>query len=85
VVRGIEVVASVIAALFVVGIGVGVLIVIALPTLRRRRDSRYMRWNERRRRYGLPPDYGDDDGPGRPEPPPGPDAEGPPPWPRRRG
>jgi hypothetical protein len=76
VVRGLEVVASVIVALFVLGIGVGVLIVIALPTLRRRRDARYMRWNERRRRYGLPPDYGDDDGPSRPEPPP---------WPRRRG
>jgi hypothetical protein len=37
--RGFEVAASVIAAFFVIGIGVGVFLVIALPALRRRRDD----------------------------------------------
>ena len=83
--RGFEVAASVIAAFFVIGIGVGVLLVIALPVLRRRRDTRYASRNDRRRRYGLPPDYGENDGPGGQEPP-GPDNdERPPPWPGHRG
>jgi hypothetical protein len=55
-VRGFEVVASVIAAFFVIGIGVGVLLVIALPVLRRRRDTRCPGWQE-------PPGPDDDEGP----------------------
>ena len=39
-VKGFEVVASVIAAFFVIGIGVGVLLVVAMPALRRRRGTR---------------------------------------------
>jgi hypothetical protein len=85
-VRGFEVVAGVIAAFFFVGIGVGVLLVIALPALRRRRDAREIGWDgDYRRSYAPPPGYGDNDDPGWEEPP-GPDEdEGPPPWPGRRG
>ena len=82
--RGFEVVGGVIAAFFLVGIGVGVLLVIALPALRRRRDARYVSWDDHRRRYGLPPDYADNNGPGWPGPPGPDDDEGPPPWPERR-
>ena len=84
--RGFEVVASVIAAFFVVGIGVGVLLVVAMPALRRRRGTRDLgREDYHRRRYGLAPGYGDSDGPGWQEPP-GPDGDdSPPPWPGRRG
>ena len=42
--RGFEVVASVIAVFFFIGIGVGVLLVIALPALRRRRGARPVGW-----------------------------------------
>jgi hypothetical protein len=93
-VRGLEVVAGVIAAFFAIGIGIGVLLVAVMPVLRRRRGTRAAgRENDDRQRYGLPPGYGDDDddGPGWQEPP-GPDApdapdagQRPPPWPGRRG
>ena len=84
--RGFEVVASVIAAFFVIGIGVGVLLVVAMPALRRRRGTRDTgRNNDYRRPYGLPPGYGENDGPGWQEPP-GPDDDASPPtWPGRRG
>jgi hypothetical protein len=85
-VRGFEVVAGVIAAFFFIGIGFGVLLMIALPALRRRRDARGIGWDgDYRRRYGQPPGGGENDGPGC-QGPPAPDDEGrPPPWPRRRG
>jgi len=54
---------GVIAALFVIGIVAGVLVVVARPG------------------FGRP---GGARGGGRPEPP-GPDGDGPPPWPGRRG
>ena len=38
--------ASVIAAFFAIGIGVGVLLVIALPALHRRRDTQSTGWEE---------------------------------------
>jgi hypothetical protein len=90
-VRGLEVVAGVIAAFFAIGIGIGVLLVVVMPVLRRRRGTRATgRENDDRQRYGLPPGYGDDDdySPGWQEPPrpDAPDAgEGPPHWPGRRG
>jgi hypothetical protein len=84
-VRGFEVVASVIAAFFAIGIGVGVLLVIALPALGRRRGARAIgREDNYRHPYGLPPGYGDDDGPGWQEPPGPDDDDSPPPWPGRR-
>ena len=83
--RGFEVVASVIAAFFFIGIGVGVLLVIALPALHRRRDARGVSWDgDYHRRYDAPPGHGDDNGPGWEEPP-GPNADNPPRWPGRRG
>jgi hypothetical protein len=84
-VRGFEVVASVIAAFFFIGIGVGVLLVIALPALRRRRGAREIGSADDRRRYGLPPGYGEQDGPGWEEPPGPDDGDYPPRWPGRRG
>jgi hypothetical protein len=84
-VRGFEVVASVIAVFFFTGIGVGVLLVIALPALRRRRDGQDIGSGDDYRRYGLPPSYGDDDDPGWQEPPGPDDDQGPPRWPGRRG
>lgn len=84
--RGFEVVASVIAAFFAIGIAVGVLLVVAMPALRRRRGTRDIgRGDDYRHPYGLPPGYGDDDGPGWQEPPGSDDGEAPPPWPGRRG
>jgi hypothetical protein len=85
-VRGFEVVASVVAAFFVIGIGVGVLLVVAMPALRRRRGTRdFGRQDYCRHPYGLPPDYDDSDGPGWQEPR-GPDDDNfPPTWPGRRG
>lgn len=44
--RGIEVLASVIAGFFVIGIAVGVLLVVARPARRRRRDARVIGWEE---------------------------------------
>ena len=85
--RGFEVVAGVIAAFFVIGIGVGVLLVVALPALSRRRGTRDIgREDAYRHPYGLPSGYGDNDDPGWQEPP-GPDNDdsGRPPWPGRRG
>ena len=84
--RGFEVVASVIAAFFVIGIGVGVLLVVAMPVLRRRRGPRDIGTREDHYRppYSLPPGYGDD-GPGWQEPPDPDDGEAPPTWPGRRG
>ena len=84
--RGFEVVASVIAASFVIGIGVGVLLVVAMPALRRRRGARDTgREDYHRHPYGLPPGYGDNNGPGWQEPP-GPDDDNfRPTWPGRRG
>jgi hypothetical protein len=86
-VRGFEVVASVIAAFFVIGIGVGVLLVVAMPALRSRRGTRDIgREDDYRHPYGLPPGYDNSDGPGWQEPPPDPDDDDvPPPWPGRRG
>jgi hypothetical protein len=85
-VRGFEVVAGVIAAFFFIGIGVGVLLVIALPALGRRRGAREIGWHgDSRRQYGLPPDYGGNDGPGWEEPPGPDDDDNPPRWPGRRG
>lgn len=79
--RGFELVASVIAAFFVVGIGVGVLLVIALPALRRRRDTQSIGWDSQYRRPGgRPPGYGDSDWPGWEEPA-GPDDDTQPRWP----
>jgi len=84
-VRGFEVVASVIAAFFMIGIGVGVLLVFALPALRRRDRTHYIDRHDQYPPYGLPPGYGDGGGPGWQEPP-GPDDDNfPPPWPERRG
>jgi hypothetical protein len=83
--RGFEIVAGVIAAFFAIGIGVGVLLVIALPALSRRRGTRDIGREDNYRRYGLPPGYGDDDRPGWQEPPGPDDDESPPPWPGRRG
>ena len=84
--RGFEVVASVIAAFFVIGIGVGVLLVLAMPALHRRRVARDIgREDYYRHPYGLPPGYGDDNGRGWQEPS-GPDDDNfPPTWPGRRG
>jgi hypothetical protein len=59
-VRSFEVVASVIAALFFIGVGVGVLLVIALPSLRRRRETRETGWEDRKESPGP-----DDDNPPR--------------------
>jgi hypothetical protein len=85
-VRGFEVVASVIAAFFVIGIGVGVLLVVAMPALSRRRGTRDIgREDDYRHPYGLPPGYGDTDGPGWQEPPGPNDDDLPPQWPGRRG
>jgi hypothetical protein len=85
-VRGFEVVASVIAAFFAIGIGVGVLLVIALPALSRRRGTRdIVREDDYRHLYGLPPGYGDHDGPGWQERPGPNDDDLPPRWPGRRG
>ena len=83
--RGFEVVASVIAAFFVIGIGVGVLLVVAMPVLRRRCGARDIGGREDYYRppYSLP-GYGDD-GAGWQEPPGPDDGEAPPPWPGRRG
>jgi hypothetical protein len=68
-VRGFELVASVIAAFFVIGIGVGVLLVTALPAFRRRGDRQSIGWDSRHRgRVGRPPGYGDNDWPGWEEP-----------------
>ena len=84
--RGFEVVASVIAAFFVIGIGVGVLLVVAMPALRRHRGTRDIhREDYYRHRYGLPPGYLDSDGPGWQEPPGPADDDSPPSWPGRRG
>ena len=82
--RGFEVVASVIAAFFVIGIGVGVLLVVALPALRRRRGTRDIGRKADYRPYSLPPGYGDNDGSGWQEPPSPDDDDSPPPWPGRR-
>jgi hypothetical protein len=83
---GFELVAIVIAAFFVVGIGVGVLLVVALPALQRRLGTGDIgRGDPYRRRYGLPPGYGDSGGPGWLEPPGADDDDSPPTWPGRRG
>ena len=81
--RGLEVVAVVIIAFFVIGIGVGVLLVIALPAFRQRRDAPDIGWNgEYRRRPGRLSGYG---GYGWEEPP-GPEDDDPARWPGdRRG
>lgn len=80
--RGFELVAAVIAAFFVIGIAVGVLLVVALPTHRRRDRAPVIGWEgEYRRRPGLPPGYGHDGGPGWEEPPGPDDDENPPRWP----
>jgi hypothetical protein len=84
-VRGFEVVASVIAAFFIIGIGVGVLLVFALPALRKRGGAHDIGREDDHRPYGLPPGYGDNGGPGWQEPPGPDDGEAPPPWPGRRG
>jgi hypothetical protein len=85
-VRGFEVVAGVIAAFFVIGIGVGVLLVVAMPALRRRRGARDIgREDYYRYPYGLPPGYGGNDGPGWQEPPVPDDDDLTPRWPGRRG
>lgn len=84
--RGFEVVASVIAAFFFVGMGVGVLLVIALPALRRRRGTPEIRWDgDYRPPFGPPSGYDENDYPGWQPPPDPDDGEGPPPWPGRRG
>jgi hypothetical protein len=91
-VRGFEVVAGVIAAFFFIGIGVGVLLVIALPALRWRRGGRPRRgarpvgWGgDYSRPYRPPPGYDGNEGPGWEEPPGPDDGEGPPRWPGRPG
>jgi hypothetical protein len=85
-VSGLEVVASVIGAFFFIGIGVGVLLVIALPALHRRRDARGITWDgDYHRRYGPPTDYGDDNGLGWEEPPAPDEGDNPPRLPDRRG
>jgi hypothetical protein len=61
-VKGFEIVASVIVAFFVIGIGVGVLLVVALPAFRGRRGPRNIGWNGEHRR---PPGPEDDDSPPR--------------------
>jgi len=79
-VRGVEVVASVIAAFFVIGIGIGVLLVITLPAFRRRRDAGGVGWEgdyRRRPRY--------DDARGWEEPPGSAGDDTRPRWPGRRG
>jgi hypothetical protein len=83
-VSGFEVVASVIAAFFFIGIGVGVLLVIALPALRRHRGAREIGWDGDYRRHGPPPGYRDNNGPGWEEPPGPDDGDNSPRWPRRR-
>jgi hypothetical protein len=72
-VRGFEIVASVIVIFFVVGIGVGVLLVVALPALR-------SSWRNllRRLRYGR---RNLDGGNWQELPPPRDDREKPPRWP----
>jgi len=81
-VRGFELVAGVIVAFFAIGIGVGVLLVIALPAFRRRSDGRDIgRDGEYRRRHGQPPGHGDDGGPGWEEPPGPEDGDTRPRWP----
>ena len=80
--RGFEVVAVVIIAFFVIGIGVGVLFMIALPAFRGRRGARGVgRETEYRRRPDLPPGYGSVGGPGWEEPPGADDDDIPPRWP----
>ena len=55
--NGFELVAGVIAAFFVIGIGFGALLVIALPALRRRRGAPSAVWDGEYRRWcGLPAD-----------------------------
>lgn len=80
--RAFEVVAMVIIAFFVIGIGVGVLFAIALPGIRPRGRARRIGWpGEHHRRSDLPPGYG---GPGSPgwEELTGPDGDdNPPRWP----
>lgn len=84
--KGFEVVASVIVAFFFIGMGVGVLLVIALPAMRRRRDTPEIRWDgDYRPPFGQPSGYDENDYPGWQEPPGLDDGEGPPPWPRPRG
>jgi hypothetical protein len=86
-VSGLEAVAIVVAAFFVIGIGIGVLLVVAMPAFRRRGGTRAIgRENDDHPRYGLPPGYGDNDGgPGWHQPPGPDDDDRPPPWPGRRG
>jgi hypothetical protein len=85
-VRGFEVVVGVIVTFFVIGIGVGALLVIALPVLRRRRGTREVGWDrDYRRPYGPPPGYSGNEGPGWEESPGREDDDNPPRWPGRRG
>jgi hypothetical protein len=85
-VRGFEVVAGVIGAFFVIGIGVGVLLVVAMPALGRRRSARDIGPEDYYRPpYGLPPGYGDNPGPGWHQAPGPDDDDSPPAWPGRRG
>ncbi len=74
---GFEVVASVILAFFVIGIGVGALLVIALPALQRRRYDRAI---DEDGEYRPRPGYGDY-GPGWQEPPSSDDDDTQPRWP----
>jgi hypothetical protein len=56
---GFELVTGVIAAFFIIGIGVGVLLVIALPMLRRRRRASGAVWRDYYQWWrGLPADDG---------------------------
>jgi hypothetical protein len=68
--RGFEVLAGVIVAFFVIGITAGVLLVVALPSFRRRRDPRYDSWPDpgydwRGIGWEEPPGPDDDDIPPR--------------------
>ena len=83
--RGFELVASVIAAFFVIGIGVGVLLVVALPALHRRRGTRRIGREDYFPPYGLPPGYGHNGDPGWQEPSGPDDGDTPPRWPGRPG
>lgn len=57
--NGFELVAGVIAAFFIIGIGFGVLLVIALPALHRRRGTPAAVWHGDQRRWrGLPANDG---------------------------
>jgi len=85
-VRGFEIVAGVIAAFFVIGIVFGVLLVIALPAFRQRRDARGIgRSDQYDRQLGPPNGYGGDGEAGWEEPLRPEDGDGPPRWPGRRG